>query len=341
MLTHDFFEYGIAMRTKASAPAAMHMRGTTGTILIALAALPAAHAAQYPEKSVRVIIGLAAGGGTDISARVLTQKLSETLGQSFIVDNRPGAGSILGIELAAKSPPDGYTLLMVSPEFAVNPSLHGKVPYDAVRDFAPVAQVVYGQYFLSARTGAPYNSIKELIAYAKAHPRQLNYASSGSGSANHLAGELFKTMAGIEMVHVPYKGSGPSVTALLSGEVQIVFSSTTAIIQHVRAGRAKALAVTGPKRASIAPEIPTVGEAGLPGYVVTGWFGLLAPAQTPPAIVERLNSEINRVLPSLRERYAELGTELVGGTPREFGAFIKTELAKWARVVKASGAKPE
>jgi len=314
----------------------------TLTALMLLVTAPSvAHAAPYPEKSVRVIVGLAAGGGTDITARILAQKLSETLGQSFIVDNRPGAGSILGIELAAKSAPDGYTLLMVSPEFAVNPGLHGKVPYDAVRDFAPIAQVVYGQYFLSARPGTPFNSIRELIAYAKANPRQLNYASSGTGSANHLAGELFKTMAGIDMVHVPYKGSGPSVTALLSGEVQTVFSSTTAIIQHVRAGRAKALAVTGPKRATIAPEIPTVAEAGLPGYVVTGWFGLLAPAQAPPAIVERLNAEINRVLPSLRERYAELGTELVGGSPAEFGEFIKSELAKWARVVKASGAKAE
>ena len=300
-----------------------------------------AHAAAYPEKPVRVIVGLAAGGGTDISARILTQKLSDTLGQSFVVDNRPGAGSMLGIELAAKAPPDGYTLIMVSPEFAVNPGLHAKVPYDAVRDFAPVAQVVYGQYFLSVRNPTPFNSVRELIAYAKANPRRLNYASSGNGSANHLAGELFKTMAGVDMMHVPYKGSGPSVTALLSGEVQLVFSSTTAIIQHVRAGRAKALAVTGPKRASMAPEIPTVVEAGLPGYVVTGWFGLLAPATTPPAIVERLNAEINRVLPSLRDRYAELGTELVGGTSREFGAFIKSELAKWAQVVKLSGAKAD
>ncbi len=300
-----------------------------------------AHAAAYPEKPVRVIVGLAAGGGTDISARILTQKLSDTLGQSFVVDNRPGAGSMLGIELAAKAPPDGYTLIMVSPEFAVNPGLHAKVPYDAVRDFAPVAQVVYGQYFLSVRNPTPFNSVRELIAYAKANPRRLNYASSGNGSANHLAGELFKTMAGVDMMHVPYKGSGPSVTALLSGEVQLVFSSTTAIIQHVRAGRAKALAVTGPKRASMAPEIPTVVEAGLPGYVVTGWFGLLAPATTPPAIVERLNAEINRVLPSLRDRYAELGTELVGGTSREFGAFIKSELAKWAQVVKVSGAKAD
>jgi len=328
------------MRIESSNAPAEAMRTLTALMLL-VTAPSVAHAAPYPEKSVRVIVGLAAGGGTDITARILAQKLSETLGQSFIVDNRPGAGSILGIELAAKSPPDGYTLLMVSPEFAVNPGLHGKVPYDAVRDFAPIAQVVYGQYFLSARPGTPFNSIRELIAYAKANPRQLNYASSGTGSANHLAGELFKTMAGIDMVHVPYKGSGPSVTALLSGEVQTVFSSTTAIIQHVRAGRAKALAVTGPKRATIAPEIPTVAEAGLPGYVVTGWFGLLAPAHAPPAIVERLNAEINRVLPSLRDRYAELGTELVGGTPAEFGAFIKSELAKWAQVVKASGAKPE
>ena len=328
------------MRIESSNAPAEAMRTLTALMLL-VTAPSVAHAAPYPEKSVRVIVGLAAGGGTDITARILAQKLSETLGQSFIVDNRPGAGSILGIELAAKSPPDGYTLLMVSPEFAVNPGLHGKVPYDAVRDFAPIAQVVYGQYFLSARPGTPFNSIRELIAYARANPRQLNYASSGTGSANHLAGELFKTMAGIDMVHVPYKGSGPSVTALLSGEVQTVFSSTTAIIQHVRAGRAKALAVTGPKRATIAPEIPTVAEAGLPGYVVTGWFGLLAPAHAPPAIVERLNAEINRVLPSLRDRYAELGTELVGGSPAEFGAFIKSELAKWAQVVKASGAKPE
>jgi len=310
-------------------------------LVITLTALPLAQAAQYPEKSVRVIVGLAAGGGTDISARIIAQKLSETLGQSFIVDNRPGAGSMLGIELAAKAPPDGYTLIMVSPEFAVNPGLQAKVPYDPVRDFAPIAQVVYSQYFLSVRNPGALNSVGELIAYAKANPRQLNYASSGNGSANHLGGELFKTMAGIDMVHVPYKGSGPSVTALLSGEVQVVFSSTTAIIQHVRAGRAKALAVTGPKRASIAPEIPTVAESGLPGYTVTGWFGLLAPAKTPPAIVERLNAEINRVLPSLRERYAELGTELVGGTPGEFSTFIGTELAKWAKVVKASGAKPD
>ena len=328
------------MRIESSNAPAEAMRTLTALMLL-VTAPSVAHAAPYPEKSVRVIVGLAAGGGTDITARILAQKLSETLGQSFIVDNRPGAGSILGIELAAKSPPDGYTLLMVSPEFAVNPGLHGKVPYDAVRDFAPIAQVVYGQYFLSARPGTAFNTIRELIAYARANPRQLNYASSGTGSANHLAGELFKTMAGIDMVHVPYKGSGPSVTALLSGEVQTVFSSTTAIIQHVRAGRAKALAVTGPKRATIAPEIPTVAEAGLPGYVVTGWFGLLAPAHAPPAIVERLNAEINRVLPSLRDRYAELGTELVGGSPAEFGAFIKSELAKWAQVVKASGAKPE
>jgi tripartite-type tricarboxylate transporter receptor subunit TctC len=329
----------MAMQNKSRAATVVDL--TKALLCFALLTAPSARAAQYPEKSVRIIVGLAPGGGTDISARVLAQKLSETMGQSFIVDNRPGAGSILGIELAAKAPPDGYTLLMVSPEFAVNPSLHGKVPYDAVRDFAPVAQVVYGQYFLSTRAGAAFSSIRGLIAYAKANPRQLNYASSGSGSANHLAGELFKTMAGIEMAHVPYKGSGPSVTALLGGEVQIVFSSTTAIIQHVRAGRAKALAATGPKRASIAPDIPTVAEAGLPGYVVTGWFGLLAPSKTPPAIVERLNAEINRVLPSLRDRYAELGTELVGGSSAEFGAFIRSELEKWARVVKASGARPD
>jgi tripartite-type tricarboxylate transporter receptor subunit TctC len=301
----------------------------------------AAHAADYPAKSVRVIVGLAPGGGTDISARILAQKLSDTLGQSFVIDNRPGAGSMLGTELAARATPDGYTLNFVSPEFTVNPSLQRNMPYDTVKDFAPIVRVVQSQYFLSMRNPAPVNSVSELIALAKAKPGQLNYASSGNGSANHLAGELFKTMAGVSMVHVPYKGAAPATTALLAGEVQVMFSSTTSIIQHVKAGRIKALATTGPNRTPIAPEIPTVAESGLPGFVVTGWFGLLAPALTPKPIIDRLNAEVNRVLPELRERYGEHGTEPVGGTPQEFAAFIKAEIAKWAKVVQASGARPD
>ena len=288
-----------------------------------------------------MLVGLAPGGGTDISARILMQKLSETLGQSFIVDNRPGAGSMLAAGMAARAVPDGYTLLFVSPEFAVNPSLQSSVPYDVNRDFAPIVRVVDSQYFLSVHNALPVASVKELIALAKKQPRQLNYASSGNGSANHLGGELFKTMAGIDMVHVPYKGSGPSMTALLAGEVQVIFSSTTAIIPHVRAGRVKALAATGPRRSPVAPDVPTVAESGLPGFEVTGWFGWLAPARTPAAVITLLNREVNRVLPELRERYAERGTETVGGTPAQFSAFIAAEVAKWARVVKMSGAKPD
>jgi len=315
--------------------------GRTGLCLAAIALHANVFAADYPVKSVRVIVPFSAAGGTDISARILAQTLSQSFGHSFIVDNRPGAGSMLGTEIAAKSPPDGYTLIMVSPEFTINPSLQAKVPFDAVRDFAPIIRVVYGQYFLAARSSFSASTVKELIAFARANPGHLTYASSGSGSANHLGGELLKMMAGIDMVHVPYKGSGPAVTALLAGEVQMEFGSTTAILPHIKSGRAKALAVTGPRRAAVAPEVPTVSESGLPGFEVTGWYGLFAPAGTPAAIIKRLNAEVNRILPEVKERYAELGTEPAGGTSQEFAGFIKAEIEKWARVVKASGAKPE
>ena len=298
-------------------------------------------AAEYPLKSVRVIVPLAAAGGTDISARILAKKLSETMGQSFVVDNRPGAGTMLGTEMVAKSAPDGYTLMVISPEFTINPSLQPNVPYDAIKDFAPIIRIVYGQYFLAARSSLSASTVKELIALARAAPGEVRYASSGNGSANHLAGELFKMMAGVDMVHVPYKGSGPAVTALLAGEVQVEFGSTTAILPHIKSGRAKALAVTALQRSPVAPQVPTVAESGLPGFEVTGWYGFMAPARTPVAIINRLNNEVNRVLPDLKDRYAELGTELAGGSSREFAAFIKSEIDKWAKVVKASGAKPD
>ncbi len=297
--------------------------------------------AQYPERPVRVIVPFAPGGGTDITARLISQRLAESFGQTFIVDNRPGAGSMLGTEIAARATPDGYTLLVVSPEFTVNPSLQPKVPYDALRDFAPVMRITLGQYILAVRPNVPATSVKTLIAYAKANPNVLSYGSSGPGSANHLSGELFKSMAGIDMVHVPYKGSGPSTTAFLAGDVQVLFSSTTAIVPHIKSGRVRALAVTGPRRSPMAPEIPTVSESGLSGFEVTGWYGILVPAKTPPPIVARLNAEANRVLPSLKERYAELGSETVGGTAREFADFLAQDVAKWAKVVKASGARPD
>jgi tripartite-type tricarboxylate transporter receptor subunit TctC len=319
----------------------MHRIMVGGSIALGVLAVPPAVAADYPTKPVRVIVALAPGGGTDTSARLLAQKLADAFGQTFVVDNRPGAGALLGTELAAKAPADGYTLTVVSPEFTVNPSLRRNVPYEPLRDFAPIVRMTLGQYIVSVRPAFPPNSVKELIAYAKANPGQINFGSSGTGSANHLGGELFNSMAGVRMQHVPYKGAGPALAALLAGEVQVVFSSTTAVIGHVRAGRAKALAVTGPKRSPVVPEVPTVTESGLPGFEVTGWYGLLAPRKTPGEIIQRLNTQANRVLPDLRARFAELGSEVIGGTPDEFAAFIKADQEKWAKVIKSSGARAE
>lgn len=296
--------------------------------------------AAYPERPVRVLVGLAPGGGTDSVARVLTQKLAEALGQTFVVDNRPSAGGNVAGELAARATPDGYTLITVTPTHVVNPSLYRDLRYDAIKDFAPIALIVHAQYYLSVSNGVPVKSVKELIAYARTRTPRISYASSGIGSANHLSGELFRNMAGIEMVHVPYKGGAPALAALISGEVQVSFTSGVAIA-HAKAGRLKTLAVTGGKRTPIAPDIPTIAESGVPGYEVTGWYGLAAPARTPKPVIERLNVTINRLLPELRERYANLGMDLGGGTAEAFGMHLRNERDKWARVVKLSGAKVE
>ncbi len=311
------------------------------TVVLGNAALmTAAFGQSYPERSVRVLVGLAPGGGTDTVARVMTQKLADVFGQSFVVDNRPSAGGNVAGELAARASPDGYTLLVVTPTHVVNPSLYRDLRYDVIKDFTPVGLMVYAQYFLSVSNALPATSVIELLALAKNQPQRLTYGSSGIGSANHLSGELFKTMAGIEMVHVPYKGGAPALSALISGEIQVSFTSSV-VIPHSKAGRVRTLAVTGAKRTVIAPEIPTIGESGVPGYEVTGWYGMAAPAKTPPAVIERLNVTINRVLPELRERYVNLGMDLGGGTAAEFGAYLKSEREKWARVVKLSGAKVE
>jgi tripartite-type tricarboxylate transporter receptor subunit TctC len=300
----------------------------------------AAAAAQpaYPERPVRVFVGLAPGGGTDSVARILTQKLADVFGQTFVVDNRPGAGGNVAGELAARSAPDGHTLIIVTPTHVVNPSLYRDVRYDAIKDFTPVGLLLHSQYYLSVANAVPASSVKELIALAKARNPRLTYASTGIGSANHLAGALFLHMAGIEMTHVPYKGGAPAVAALVAGEVHVSFTSSVAITQ-AKAGRLKTLATTGAKRSPAAPDLPTIAESGVPGYVVTGWYGMSAPAKTPRAVVQRLNTTINRVLPELQDRYLALGMELAGGTPEEFGAFLKSELDKWAGVVKLSGAK--
>ena len=291
--------------------------------IAALMPTPAAFAQNYPDRPVRVIVGQAPGGGTDSVTRVMTQKFVEAFGQSFVVDNRPGAGGNIAGEMAARAAPDGYTLLTVTPTLVINPSLYRSVLYDAIKDFAGVCQIVNAQYYLSVSNNVPAATVKELIALGKTRTPRLTYASSGIGSANHLAGELFKTMAGIEMTHIPYKGGAPALSALMAGEVQVSVTSGV-ILPHAKAGRLKTVAVTGSKRTPLAPEIPTISEAGVPGFEVVGWYGIAAPAKTPKAIVTRLNSVMNRALPDLRERYTALGMDLAGGTPGEFDALLRS-----------------
>ena len=311
--------------------------------LLALATAPGASAQGYPNRAIRMVVPFAPGGGTDTNARIVSQKLSEHLGVPVVVDNRPGAGSMLGTEIVARAAPDGYTLLTVSPELSINPSLQPKVPYDALKDLAPVSQTVSSQYVLSTHPSVPVKSVKEFVALAKARPGQLNYGSSGVGSANHLAGVLFQGMTETKLVHIPFKGAGPATIALMGGEIDFMFSSTTAAVAPVKLGRLRAIAVTGPKRFSEMPDIPTVSEAGVPGFVITGWFGGLAPAGTPREIINKLSTEIVKVVqhPAVRERFASLGTVPVGSSPEEFAAFLRAEIEKWSRVVKASGARPE
>ena len=315
------------------------MKIVTGLIVAAFAVAPAS--AAYPDRPVRVIVGLAPGGGTDTIGRIMAQKLSDIFGQSFVVDNRPSAGGNIAGELLARALPDGYTLLVITPTHVVNPALFSDIRYNVLRDFAAVGNMVYSQYALSVRTSVPATTVAEFIALAKSAQQKIAYASSGIGTANHLSAELFKSMAGIDLVHIPYKGSAPAVSALLSGEVQVLFSSLGGLIPHVKAGRLRTLGVTGPKRTPSAPEIPTIAEAGVPGYEVSGWYGLATTAGTPAAVIERLNAAINRALPELRERYAGIGADIAGGSAAEFSAYLKSELEKWARVVKLSSARVE
>jgi tripartite-type tricarboxylate transporter receptor subunit TctC len=279
------------------------------------------------------------GSAVDIVARIVAQKLGEQLGQQVVVDNRAGAGGNLGAELAARAAPDGYTLFMGTPAHAINTGLYRKLNYDLIRDFAPVSQVTSGQYVVIVHPSLPVKSIKELIALALAKPGRLNYASAGSGNATHLAGELFASKAHVKLVHVPYKGSGPALTDLVGGQVQLMFSNLTAAMPQVKTGRIRALAVTGPKRATAAPDLPTVIEAGVAGYTVISWFGVLVPVATPQGLVMRLNSDLARTMraPDVRERLASDGAEPQTGTPEQFGAFLRSEIAQWTKVVKDAG----
>ncbi len=303
------------------------------------AATPAALGQAYPTKPVRMIAASSPGSAVDIVARIVAQKLGEQLGQQVIVDNRAGAGGNLGAELAAKAAPDGYTLFMGTPAHAINTGLYRKLNYDLIRDFAPVTQVTSGQYVVVVHPSLPAKSIRELIALARAKPGQLNYASAGSGNATHLAGELFASATRIKLVHVPYKGSGPAVTDLVGGQVQLMFANLVAALPQVKTGRIRALAVTGQTRAAAAPELPTVIEAGVPGYVVTSWFGVLVPVATPRELIMKLNAELARTMsaPDVRDRLAADGAEPTTGTPEQFGAFLRAEITQWTKVVKDAG----
>jgi len=315
----------------------------TALALGALAAVPfAAAQGTYPTKPVRIVVPFPAGGTTDILARAAAQRLTETLGQSVVVDNRPGAGGNIGAELVAKAPPDGHTLLMGTVgTHAINASLYAKMPYDHIRDFAPIILVAGVPNVLVVHPSVPVNSVQELIAYAKANPGKLNFASSGSGTSIHLSAELFKTMAGVHMAHVPYKGSAPAVTDLLGGQVQLMFDNLPSALPHIKAGKLKALAVTSATRAPALPDVPTIAESGLVGFDATSWFGLLAPAGTPQPIIARVNGDVAKWLATAeaKEKMAGLGANSAGQSTDEFVRHIAAETSKWAKVVKDSGAK--
>ncbi len=298
-----------------------------------------AFALSYPTKPIRLIVPFPAGGTTDIFARIIAQKLSENLGQQVLVDNRAGASGIIGSEIVLKSPPDGHTLLLTATHHVVNPSLYKKLPYDTLKDFVAVALVATSPNVLVAHPSFPANSIKELIALAKAKPGQINFASTGIGGANHLSGEMLKSMAGIDLVHIPYKGAAPAMNDLLGGHVSLMFDTIGVELPYVKAGKLKALAVTTAKRTAIAPEIPTIAESGVPGYEAVSWFGLYGPAGMPKEIVNRLNTEVARILnlPEVHKKFMAYGAETEALSPDQFAAFVKSEIAKWGKVVKDCG----
>ena len=309
-----------------------------------LALFVTAASAQYPAKPIRFVVPYPAGGPLDTVARLLGQKVSESVKQPVVVDNKPGAGGNIGADIVAKSPPDGYTILMGAvATHAINPSLYASIPYDPVRDFAPITQVASTPNVLVVHPSIPAASVREFVAHAKAHPGKLNFGSGSTGSAGHLAGELFKTMAGVDMVHVPYKGAAPAMQDLIGGQLQLMFDNYASASTQVRAGKVRALAVTTARRSSLAPDLPTVAESGLAGFDISTWFGVFAPAGTPRDVVEKLHAEFTRALaaPDVRERMLNLGAEPVGNRPEEFAAYIRAEAEKYARVIKSSGARAD
>ncbi|MGH8766186.1 MAG: tripartite tricarboxylate transporter substrate binding protein [Burkholderiales bacterium] len=301
----------------------------------------AAQAQTYPSRSVKIIVPYGAGGPADIYARFVGAKLSEALGQPFVIEDRPGGGAVIGTDAVAKSAPDGYTLLMMSNTHTVNETLIPKKPYDLMKDLAPITGVNYSDLVMVVNPGVPASNLKEFIALAKAKPKELNYASSGPGTPYHMAGELFKQMAGVDIVHVPYKGSDGARVGILGGQVQMMIDAITTMAANVRAGKVKAMGTTGKTRSSVLPDVPTIAEAGVPGYEAGIWLGVMAPAGTPRAVLERLNTEINKIInaPEVKEVWAKQGAIPMGMSIDQFGKFLHEDIAKWAKVVKLSGAK--
>ena len=316
-----------------------------GVLLLGLLAASLAGIAQqaYPNRPVKIIVPFAASGPADNYARFMAQRLQEALGQNFVVDNRPGAGSIIGTDAVAKSAPDGYTLLMMSNTQTVNESLIPVRPFNLLKDFVPIAPVNYSDLVLVAHPSVPAQNLPELIKYAKANPGKINYASSGNGTPYHMAGELFKYMAGVNMTHIPYKGSAAARTDVLSGQVDVMFDAVTTMTENIKAGKVRGLATTGRTRSTVAPELPTVNDDGVPKYEALIWLGMMAPAGTPDAIVQRLNSEINKIVnaPDVKATWAKQGAVAMSMTAPVFAKYVADDVAKWATIVKVSGAKAD
>jgi tripartite-type tricarboxylate transporter receptor subunit TctC len=309
----------------------------------ALLAVNSAVAQPYPTKPIRLIVPFAPGGGTDITARAIAMKLTEALGQTVVVDNRAGANGTIGADIAAKAPPDGYTLSMISSSHSVNPSIMKKLPYDLIADLAPVTQATTQPYALILHPSVAAKSVKELIALVKAKPNSLNYGSSGTGGLSHLSGALLCSLTGITMTHIPYKGGAPALSDLVGGQIQMLFSTILQAQSQLKGGRVRALAVTTAKRSAGAPDLPTMQEAGVAGYEVAGWYGMVAPLKTPAAIITRINTEAVKALrgPDIRDKLAADGSEPVGSAPEAFGQHIKAEVAKWNKLVKDAGIRTE
>jgi len=326
----------------------MNLRSQYAVLLTSLVALalPAAQALaqkSYPNKAIRMIVPFAPGGSNDIMGRLVAAKLTESMGQQVVVDNRPGASGIVGTDLAAKAAPDGYTVLVMSLTFTVNPSIRSKLPYDTEKDLVPVTLIASAPLILVVHPSLPVKSVKEFIAYAKANPGKLNFGSGGPGSTPHLAGEMLKTMAGLEMIHVPYKGGGPALADLVGGQIQLMLENIPSTLPFVKSGKLRVLAVTSKKRSPTVPDVPTLDEAALKGYELTGWNGLFVPRGTLRAIVNQLHAETVKALaaPDLKERLAAMSAEPGGESPEKFAVFVKAEIRKWAKIAKEAGLKVE